>query len=93
MKKFSGFGHIYHKYSKHWPYTVAHTIDCCVCSKMLNHGLNHALFLSLLKFLWWRYILNWIDSWHFFRLYSWLESGKTTLEDFMLNAMPLKSPD
>ena len=24
---------IYPKYSKHWPYTVAHTIDC-VCSKM-----------------------------------------------------------
>ena len=36
------------KYSKHWPYTVAHTIDC-VCSKMLNHGLNHGLFLSLFK--------------------------------------------
>ena len=28
------------KYSKHWPYTVAHTIDC-VCSKMLNHALNN----------------------------------------------------
>ena len=27
---------IYPKYSKHWCYTVAHTIDC-VCSKMLNH--------------------------------------------------------
>ena len=25
--------------------TVAHTI--CVCSKMLSHGLNHGLFLSL----------------------------------------------
>ena len=37
---------IYTKYSKHWP--VAYTIDC-VCSKMLNHGLNHGLFLSLLK--------------------------------------------
>ena len=35
-------------YSKHWPYTVAHIIDC-VCSKMLNHGLNHGLFLSLFK--------------------------------------------
>ena len=35
---------IYHKYSKHWPYTVAHTIDC-VCSKMSNHG----LFLSPFK--------------------------------------------
>ena len=33
---------IYPKYSKH--YTVAHTIDC-VCSKMLNHGLNQGLFL------------------------------------------------
>ena len=33
---------IYPKYSKHWPYTVAHTIDC---SKMLNHGLNHGLLL------------------------------------------------
>ena len=39
---------IYPKYSKHLPYTVAHTIDC-VCSKMLNHGLNHGLFLSLFK--------------------------------------------
>ena len=37
---------IYPKYSKHWPYTVAHTIDC-VCSKMLHHGLNHGLFLIL----------------------------------------------
>ena len=36
------------KYSKHWPYAVAHTIDC-VCSKMLNHVLNHELFLSLFK--------------------------------------------
>ena len=34
---------IYPKYSKHWPYTVAHTIDC-VCSKMLSHGFNHGLF-------------------------------------------------
>ena len=38
----------YLKYSKHWPYTVAHTIDC-VCSKMLNYGLNYGLFLSLFK--------------------------------------------
>ena len=35
---------IYPKYSKHWSYTVAHTIDC-LCSKMLNHGLNHGLLL------------------------------------------------
>ena len=40
---------IHTKYSKHWPYTtVAHTIDC-VCSKMVNHGLNYGLFLSLFK--------------------------------------------
>ena len=38
------------KYSKHWPYTVAHAIDC-VCSKISNHGLNHGLFLSLFKFI------------------------------------------
>ena len=31
--------------------TVVHTIDC-VCSKTLNHGLNHGLFLSLFKFFW-----------------------------------------
>ena len=31
---------VHPKYSKHWLYPVAHTIDC-VCSKMLNHGLNH----------------------------------------------------
>ena len=39
---------IYTKYSKHCPYTVAHTIDC-VYSKMLNYGLNHGLFLSFFK--------------------------------------------
>ena len=39
---------IYPKYSKHWTYTVAHTIDCG-CSKMISHGLNHELFLSLLR--------------------------------------------
>ena len=38
---------IYTKYSKHWPYTVTHTFEC-VCSK-INHGLNHGLFISLLK--------------------------------------------
>ena len=38
---------IYTKYSKHSPYTVAHTIEC-VCSK-INHGLNHELFISPLK--------------------------------------------
>ena len=38
---------IYTKYSKHCPYTMAHTFEC-VCSK-INHGLNHGLFISLLK--------------------------------------------
>ena len=47
---------IHPKYAKHWPYTVAHTIDC-VCSKMFNHG----LFLSLFKFFGRKYILNWIN--------------------------------
>ena len=36
---------VYTKYSKHCPYTVAHTFEC-VCSK-INHGLNHGLFISL----------------------------------------------
>ena len=30
---------IYTKYSKHWPYTVAHTIEC-VCSKINNSWFN-----------------------------------------------------
>jgi hypothetical protein len=38
-------------------YNVAHTIDC-VCSKMLNHGLNHGLFLSLFKLI--PCPINWI---------------------------------
>ena len=40
---------IYPKYSKHWLSTVAHTIDC-LCSKILNHGLNDGLLFSLFKF-------------------------------------------
>ena len=52
---------MYPKYPKHWPYTVAHTVDC-VCSKMLNHGINHGLFLSPLKLFGWKYILNWIKA-------------------------------
>ena len=52
---------IYPKYSKHWPYTVAHIIDC-VCSKMLNHG----LFLSLFKLIpcpihWMVYVLTYLN--------------------------------
>ena len=35
------------KYSKHLPYTVAHTIDC-VCSKMLNHGINPSRIMGYL---------------------------------------------
>ena len=38
---------IHTKYSKHRPSTVAHTFES-VCSK-INHGLNHGLFISLLK--------------------------------------------
>ena len=56
---------IHTKYSKHWPYTVAHTIDC-VCIKMLNHGLNHGLFLSLFKLIpchihWIVYVLAYLN--------------------------------
>ena len=40
----------YPKYSKHWPCTVARTIDC-VCSKILNHGLDHGLLFLLSSFL------------------------------------------
>ena len=46
LLSFSLEGKVIHpKYSKHLPYTVAHTIDC-VCSKILNHVINHGLFLS-----------------------------------------------
>ena len=48
---------IYPKYSKHWPYTVASTVNCG-CSKMLNHGLNHGFFLSLFKLIPWP--IHWI---------------------------------
>ena len=37
--------------------TLAHTVDC-VCSKILNHGLNHGLLFSLFKFFGWNNILN-----------------------------------
>ena len=54
---------IYPKYSE--PYTVAYTIDC-VCSKMLNHGLNGGLFLSLFKLIpcpihWIVYVLAYLN--------------------------------
>ena len=39
---------IHSKYSKHWPYLLATTLDCC-CNKRLNHCLNHGLFLSFLN--------------------------------------------
>ena len=56
---------IYPKYSEHWPFIVAHTIDC-VCSKMLNQGLNHGLFLSLFKLIpcpihWIVYVLAYLN--------------------------------
>ena len=56
---------IHPKYSKHWPYTVAHTIDC-VCSKILNHDLNHGLFISFFKLIschihWIVYVLVYIN--------------------------------
>ena len=38
---------IHTQYSNHRPSTVAHTFEC-VCSN-INHGLNHGLFISLLK--------------------------------------------
>ena len=40
---------IYSKYSKNGAYTLTHTIDC-VCSKMLNNGITHGLFLLLFQF-------------------------------------------
>ena len=56
---------IYPKYSKHWPYTVANIIDCD-CIEMLNHGLNHGLFLSLFKLIpchthWIVYVLAYLN--------------------------------
>ena len=39
---------IHPKYSKHWPYTVGHTIGC-VCSKIINHGLNIATYIECLS--------------------------------------------
>ena len=52
---------IHPKYSKPWLYLLAATM-CCICSKILNHGLNHGLFLSLFMFFVWKYILNWIEN-------------------------------
>ena len=52
---------IYPKYSKHWPYLLACTIDWD-CSKILNHGFNHGFFILFLKLFDWKYILNWIEN-------------------------------
>ena len=41
--------YMYHKYSKHRPYTVAHTIDC-LCSKMINTQV--ASFFYVWKVVW-----------------------------------------
>ena len=46
------------KYSKHWPYPLASTINCD-CSKILNHVLSHGLFLSRFGR---KYVLNWIEN-------------------------------
>ena len=46
---------IYPKYSKHYLLSYTIDFDCC---KMLNHGLNHELFLLLFKFVGWKNILN-----------------------------------
>ena len=40
---------IYPKYSKDWPYNVAHTNQLCAEILIWNHGFNHGFFLSLLK--------------------------------------------
>ena len=49
---------IYPKYSKHWLFTVAN----CVCSKLLNHGLNNGLLFSLFKFFGQKNILNQLEN-------------------------------
>ena len=38
------------KYSKHWPYTLAHTIDRVRAKKKLNHGLNYGFFFHFSSF-------------------------------------------
>ena len=52
---------IYPKESKHRLSPVAHTIDF-MCSKILNHGLNHGLLFSLFKFLGWKNNLNQLEN-------------------------------
>ena len=47
------------KYSKHWLYTVAHTIDC-VCSKILMIEIM-GYFFYFSSFFGWTYILNLIN--------------------------------
>ena len=61
---------IYPKYSKHWLYTVAHTIGC-VWSKMRNHGSKHVLFLTLFKLVQVK-IINVGYTWPFMRFYVFL---------------------
>ena len=46
------------KYSKHWPYLLAATLDCS-CSKIINLVLKYVLvFLLLFKFFGWKYIVK-----------------------------------
>ena len=56
---------IYPKYSKHWPYTMAYTIDC-VCSKILNHGLFHSLFKLI------PCPIHWIVCVSLFKFHIWI---------------------
>ena len=49
------------KYSKHWPYHLAATMNCG-SSKMLNHGLNLELFLLIFKVFGWKYVPDWIEN-------------------------------
>ena len=63
---------MYPKYSKHWPCTVANTINC-VCSKLLDYDLNHGLFRSLFKLIpchihWIVYVLAYLNF--IFEFYS-----------------------
>ena len=53
--------YIYQVLYMYWQSTLAHTIDC-VCSKILNHCLNHGVLFSLFKFFGWKNILNQLEN-------------------------------
>ena len=52
---------MYPNYSKHWLSTAAHTIDC-ICSKIVDQGLNHGLIFSLFKFFGWNNISDQLEN-------------------------------